>query len=69
MAICGGINKKIVFCAFFLLTGITSNLNAQKEYHLGPWDGAIVIFQVLDTQYCSLSTQYNITDSVYFTRN
>lgn len=64
------INKrKIVFCAIFFLVGISSNLYAQKEYHLSYRDAAIVFFQILDNQYCSSITQFDIFDSVSYTHN
>ncbi len=69
MAIYSEMKKKIVFCAIFFLVGIGSNLFAQKEYHLGSRDAAIVYFQILDNQYCSSITQFDIFDSVPYTHN
>lgn len=69
MAIYSEMKKKIVFCAIFFLVGIDSNLIAQKEYHLGSRDAAIVFFHILDNQYCSSITQFDIFDSVPYTHN
>lgn len=69
MAICGETKKKIVFYAIFLLVGMSPNLNAQKEYHLGSRDGAIVFFHILDDQYCSSITRFDIFDSVPYSHN
>lgn len=69
MAICKEIKIKIVFISILFLVGISSSLNAQKEYYLGSRDAAIVSFQILDNQYCSSMTQFDIFDSVLYTRN
>ncbi len=69
MIICSEIKKKYVFSAIVFLIGLRPSLIAQKEYRLSSMDAAIVSFHILDNQYCSSITQFDIFDSISYTYN
>ena len=68
MAIWRDNNIKKIFYALLLMS-IGSNLVAQREYHLGSRDAAIVFFHILNNQYCSSIVQFDIFDSLPYTHN
>ena len=67
MTICRTIKKTLAFCVVFSFG--MSNIMAQKEYHLGAKDCAIVAFHILDDQFCASTTMLNIFDSTPYTYN